>query len=1165
MKKNYFLILIGLLFINFLSAQEITLNYKFDHPKFIEDVNGYNEIIFENSANFNNEGYPLIPHFGAKTLLPQGTEIEGIEIISTKFSKEIFDIRLKPASKEFPISVGAPDNYKVTPVEEIYNSGNAYPEQLVWGNNTQYLSGHSIGLFTICPLIYYPSDEKVKLLEEITLKVKYVNSKRSNTALKNLRINNTVNRRLAKIVDNPGALSSYIAENTRDSDENDILLITKEDLIDNFQDYIDFKTKTGFLIEAVAVEDIYNDYTGDDEQEKIRNCIIDYYNNYGTSFVILGGDSDPTDPDEDIIPHRGLYAEGEYDIPSDMYYSCLDGNWNDDGDNAWGEVDEYDVYSEVSIGRICVDDGTEIENATHKLYMYQNEPVVDDIEKALMVGENLNNNPVTWGATYKDQIAEGSSAHGFTTAAIDEDWNINYLYERDENWNRTDLYNEFNNEGINMLNHLGHSNTTYNMKLYNEHLTTANFTNDGVTRGYVIGFSQGCYNGSFDNRTTSVGNYTQDCFAEKFQTLETGEVAGIANSRYGWYSPANTNSSSQFHDRQFYDAVFGEEIYEIGWVNSDAQGDNASYMDEWGLMRWVLYEANLFGDPSMDIWTAVPTDIIASYPASIPMGMAQINIQTDAPYARIGMTQNDELIGRGIADEDGDLLLVFFEPVSQPEMVYLSIIAHDRNRLIDSLVVVSDEPYVIHHDHEYNDPDGNNNGVIDYNETIQMTLDMENVGNEPATNVDVIIRTENDYITLTDSIEFYGNFDPSQIKTIEDAFEFTVAEDVPDEYNFTFRIEATGEETWVSYTTGMACAPVLLTGKYTIDDSEFGNGNGFAEAGETIKLIIPAKNNGHSASPEAVMNLVTECEHLAIVEEEINVGIIGPEASENAVFTIEIDEETPLGTFANLDCEMNAGTFSCENTYTLKVGLILEDWETGGFATFNWIHSGDADWMICDQEPFEGTYCIQSGEIDDLEKSRIFLAVDVSADDSISFYRKVSSEADYDYLYFYIDMDVADQWAGEQNWERVSYPVTEGMHMFQWIYEKDTYVSEGEDCGWVDYISLPISEGYFVGTDENPLPVLNSEVIAYPNPFRENLTLIYNLEKQDNINISVYNLNGKLLRTLENNSLMKEGINTVQWDGNDNSGNSVPGGLYYIKIQGNNINKTTKLMRLDLD
>ncbi len=193
----------------------------------------------------------------------------------------------------------------------------------------------------------------------------------------------------------------------------------------------------------------------------------------------------------------------------------------------------------------------------------------------------------------------------------------------------------------------------------------------------------------------------------------------------------------------------------------------------------------------------------------------------------------------------------------------------------------------------YNDPTGNANGAIDYNETIQMTVDMKNVGNEPATNVEVTLSCEDEYVSITDNTETYGNFDPSQVISIEDAFEFQVAENVPDGHNFTFKLEAVGEDNWVSYTNGMASAPVLTTGNYLIDDTEFGNGNGFADAGETLDIIIPAINNGHSASPEALLTLLTENEYIAIVEGEFNVGILEPESSNDAVFTIEIDEDTP--------------------------------------------------------------------------------------------------------------------------------------------------------------------------------------------------------------------------------------------------------------------------------
>ena len=118
-------------------------------------------------------------------------------------------------------------------------------------------------------------------------------------------------------------------------------------------------------------------------RKKIRNCIIDYYTNWGIMSVILGGDADPNNSSNLIVPHRGFWGsvDNDYDVPADMYYSCLDGTWNDDNDNKWGEPNEDDLFEEVSIGRLCVDSQTEVNNMTNKLIMYQDEPVVADIEK----------------------------------------------------------------------------------------------------------------------------------------------------------------------------------------------------------------------------------------------------------------------------------------------------------------------------------------------------------------------------------------------------------------------------------------------------------------------------------------------------------------------------------------------------------------------------------------------------------------------------------------------------------------------------------------------------------------------------------------------------------------------------------------------------------------
>ena len=87
--------------------------------------------------------------------------------------------------------------------------------------------------------------------------------------------------------------------------------------------------------------------------------------------------------------------------------------------------------------------------------------------------------------------------------------------------------------------------------------------------------------------------------------------------------------------------------------------------------------------------------------------------------------------------------------------------------------------------------------------------------------------------------------------------------------------------------------------------------------------------------------------------------------------------------------------------------------------------------------------------------SELEVTANVTGDGNLTFYRKVSSENGYDYLRFYIDGNMMDQWSGNHSWEQFSYPVSAGSHTFKWQYDKDNIVSSGEDCAWIDYIVFP--------------------------------------------------------------------------------------------------------------
>ncbi len=133
-----------------------------------------------------------------------------------------------------------------------------------------------------------------------------------------------------------------------------------------------------------------------------------------------------------------------------------------------------------------------------------------------------------------------------------------------------------------------------------------------------------------------------------------------------------------------------------------------------------------------------------------------------------------------------------------------------------------------------------------------------------------------------------------------------------------------------------------------------------------------------------------------------------------------------------------------------------EDFETGNFNRYPWQRSGNANWVIASQQRNSGLYSAKAGTIG--HNGSTTLQVNLACvSGNITFYRKVSSEANYDFLRFYIDGVQKGSWSGEVNWSTVSFPVTAGSRTFTWTYMKDITVSQGSDTAWIDDIVFPVS------------------------------------------------------------------------------------------------------------
>jgi len=114
----------------------------------------------------------------------------------------------------------------------------------------------------------------------------------------------------------------------------------------------------------------------------------------------------------------------------------------------------------------------------------------------------------------------------------------------------------------------------------------------------------------------------------------------------------------------------------------------------------------------------------------------------------------------------------------------------------------------------------------------------------------------------------------------------------------------------------------------------------------------------------------------------------------------------------------------------------------------NWLTLGNAEWTAQTSVTSDGVDAGVSGAIGDLQRSR--LQTTVTGPGVITFYWKVSSEQFFDFLDFYIDGSLQNFIAGETPWAPQTYEVGAGIHLLEWIYDKDLFLASGADAGYLD-------------------------------------------------------------------------------------------------------------------
>lgn len=138
---------------------------------------------------------------------------------------------------------------------------------------------------------------------------------------------------------------------------------------------------------------------------------------------------------------------------------------------------------------------------------------------------------------------------------------------------------------------------------------------------------------------------------------------------------------------------------------------------------------------------------------------------------------------------------------------------------------------------------------------------------------------------------------------------------------------------------------------------------------------------------------------------------------------------------------------------------------------------------------------------------------------------------------------------------------------FVWHDFAFTYI-EDKDAGAYIHSEGSLTENpvrcYFSlwGVHEEQLSLVTpTKLKIYPNPFSRQLTIYLNTEQHDQAEVlKIYDITGRLIRQF--NDLFVQSGNNIIWDGKDISGQSVPAGVYFVRLESGDCTQTKKVIKL---
>jgi len=591
----------------------ISVNHQLQpNPESYTDIDGQPYLDFTKSHKVTHMqlGAPSLPYFCESVIVPNKGKIN-LNIEHDGYI-EYQDVDVAPSKGSLKRNIN-PSELAYT-FGEAYNTNAFFPGDIA-KTGTPYNLRNTRGVtIAVSPYQYNPVTKVLRVYQNIQTNI-ITNDKETgkNELFSQYKQNDVFNTVYDRQYLNSGAV---FGRYTTVEEEGEMLVIAKDAFINEVQPLVDWKNQSGIKTTIIGTS------TAGSTDTQIKAYIENFYaTNPDLVYILLVGD-------HGTVPSHTYGNSGGEQLWSDSYYGQLTGGAND-------------YYPEAFVGRFSGNAG-QITTMVNRTLEYEKTPLTgnwmtkaiglasdegqgfgNDGEADWQHARNMRTILMNYGYTTVHEFYDGS--HG----GADAPGNPN-----------SSIITPVVNAGIGLFNYTGHGdqNSCVTGNYSSSHINSS--TNNGAYP-YVI--SVACNNGTFTSGTCISETWLRATNAN----TPTGAIAACGSSiLMAWAEPMQTQDEMTELIAETYTT---NRKSTLGGIFYNAQMSmledyNSSGSSEEVMQTWVM-----FGDPSTIFRNKVTMNMAVSHVASVPLATTSINVNCDTDGAKISISQDNVLLGFGIA------------------------------------------------------------------------------------------------------------------------------------------------------------------------------------------------------------------------------------------------------------------------------------------------------------------------------------------------------------------------------------------------------------------------------------------------------------------------------------------------------------------------------------